>query len=278
MNRISILLLLSLFLVSFNEKSHKWVAIGDSITYLNDHQDETDNRISKGYMTLVAERLPEITFVNKGYNGWTAVRVATEIEKLGIEKADIYTVFLGTNDWWQGKPAGTIDDYLNNTGTNTFCGSYRIILDKLRSLNPKAVIVLFTPMQRGDFVYVNNFKNNAWGSYREKNGQLLSQFVDAVEKIGEVAGIPVVDLYNDSGMTTKKMVRFKRLKDPETGRYRNYRYPGYTTVPFNPETDEYPYPENAIRMTYDGLHPSDRGYKIIAKMLIRELRRNNLQI
>ncbi|RZK46852.1 MAG: SGNH/GDSL hydrolase family protein, partial [Pedobacter sp.] len=31
---------------SFTQKPKTWVAIGDSITYLNDHQDETGNRIT----------------------------------------------------------------------------------------------------------------------------------------------------------------------------------------------------------------------------------------
>jgi lysophospholipase L1-like esterase len=44
-------------------------------------------------------------------------------------------------------------------------------------------------------------------------------------------------------------------------------------VPFNPETDEYPYPVEAIDMTYDGLHPSDKGYEVIARMLVKILKR-----
>ena len=33
-----------------------WVAIGDSITYLNEHLGEANNRITKGYMTRVVEK------------------------------------------------------------------------------------------------------------------------------------------------------------------------------------------------------------------------------
>jgi lysophospholipase L1-like esterase len=91
-----------------------WVAIGDSITYLNEHTDETGNRVSKGYLTRVVAQLPGIQYINQGHNGWTAVRIATEIEQLGITKADIYTVFLGTNDWWGSKTLGTISDYEND--------------------------------------------------------------------------------------------------------------------------------------------------------------------
>lgn len=245
----------------------KWVAIGDSITYLNDHADETGNRITKGYMSLLSERHADISFVNKGFNGWTSGGVAAKIETLGLEPADVYTVFLGTNDWWQGRPIGTLEDYRNDTGDATINGAFRVIVNKLRALQKNARIILITPMQRGDFVYINNFKNNAYGSYRDKNGQSLRQVAQAIEDIGRYENFVVVDLFNDSGIDLKNMVKFKRLKDPATGALRDYKYPDYVDVPFDPEKDEYPYPAEAINMTYDGLHPSDKGYAIIAGML-----------
>ena len=269
MKKLLLLLIISFIISSFSEKQIKWVAIGDSITYLNEHQDEAGNRITKGYMTGVTEKMPQISYVNKGFNGWTAKRVAGEIENLGFEPAGIYTVFLGTNDWWSGVPLGTINDYKENKGNDTFYGAYRIIINKLRSLNPKAEIVLITPMQRGDFVYVANYKNNAYGSYKDKNGQFLADFVKAVETIGKQEKIKVVDLYNDSGITLENMVKFKRIKDQNTGKYVNLKYPDYVNKPFNPETDEYPYPPESIAMTYDGLHPSDEGYVKITEMLVK---------
>ena len=78
--------------------------------------------------------------------------------------------FSGTNDWWQGRPIGTFADYEHNTGNQTVYGSFRIIINKIRSLNEAARIILITPMQRGDFVYIGNVKNNAYGSYKEKTG------------------------------------------------------------------------------------------------------------
>jgi lysophospholipase L1-like esterase len=250
------------------------VAIGDSITYLNEHQDETGNRITKGYLTRVCEELPQIQYINKGYNGWTALQVAEKIESLELTKADMYSVFLGTNDWWHGKPVGAMDDYKNKTGNSTFFGAYRTIVDKLKTLNADARIILITPMQRGDFVYIADMKNNAYGSYKEKNGQMLSQFADAVNAIAAHEKVDVVDLYYDSGMTAENVVKFKRLKDPQTGEYKNYTYPEYVEIPFNADTDEYPYPAESIDMTYDGLHPSDQGYDIIANMLIELLKKN----
>ena len=69
-------------------------------------------------------------------------------------------------------------------------------------------------------------------------------------------------------MTLENLVKFKRLKDPDTGEYKNFTYPAFINVAFNPETDEYPYPPAAIDMTYDGLHPSDKGYTVIAGMIM----------
>ncbi|GGB87527.1 hypothetical protein GCM10011325_13870 [Dyadobacter sediminis] len=244
-----------------------WVAIGDSITYLNDHPDETGNRITKGYMALIAEKYPFVSYINQGHNGWTSVNIADKINDLGLVKADVYTVFLGTNDWWQGKTLGTIADYEQQTGTGTVYGSFRVITDKLKKLNKKAEIILITPMQRGDFVYINGAKNNAYGSYKPKNGQTLEQFAKAIVEIGKLEKYPVLDLYHESGITLENMVHFKRLKDPASGNYNDYTYPAYTNIPFDPEKDEYPYPAEAVDMTYDGLHPSDKGYAVIAEKL-----------
>jgi len=268
MKRVLLIVSLCWFLLSCTADEKKWIALGDSITYLNNHQDETGNRITKGYLTRVTEKLPHIQYVNKGYNGWTAQRISKELETLGLEEADIHSVFLGTNDWWHGVPLGALSDYENNTGSDTFYGSYRIIVDKLKTLNSNRKIVLFTPMQRGDFIYIANMTNNAYGSYREKNGQSLAQFADAVVQIANREKFGIVDLYNKSGMTVENVVKYKRLKNPTDSVYKNYPHPEYLDIPFNPQTDEYPYPVDAIGTTYDGLHPSDSGYEIIANMMI----------
>ena len=255
------------FLSANSPKPLVWVAIGDSITYLNDHQDEAGNRISTGYLSLVEKKFPEIEVVNKGYNGWTAVKIAQEFDKLEIPKADVYSIFLGTNDWWGGKPLGSFDDYKNATGNQTVNGAFRVMIEKIRQLNPKAKIILITPMQRVDFVYIHNPKNNAFGSYREKNGQNLGDFANAIKTIGNQEGFPIVDLFYLKEMGFAHLVKYKRLKNPETGAYKKYVYPDFIDIPFDPETDKYPYPQKAIDITYDGLHPSDKGYRMIAKEL-----------
>ena len=58
-------LVIMIALAGFRQREIKWVAIGDSITYLNDHLDETGNRVSKGYLTRVTDQLSFVHVVNK---------------------------------------------------------------------------------------------------------------------------------------------------------------------------------------------------------------------
>ena len=268
-----LLLAVAVAATGFTHRPLTWVAVGDSITYLNDHPDETKNRMTRGYLTDVAIKLPYVHYINQGRNGWTTTNFADKIEQLNIPVGDVYTVFLGTNDWWHGHRLGSWEDYAHGTGDSTIYGSFRVIIDKLRSLNKDAPIILITPLQRADFVYINGAKNNAWGSYKEKAGQTLEQVADAVIAIGRQEHLKVIDLYHTRALAVQHLVHFKRLKDPQTGAYRNYTYPDYTSVPFNPETDEYPYPEEAMEMTYDGLHPSDAGHAVIAKKVVKVLKK-----
>jgi len=256
-------------MASFKPAKITWLAIGDSITYLNDHPSETGNRVSKGYLTRVTDQLSGITYINKGYNGWTSGGIAAEIDNLGLVSADVYTIFLGTNDWWQGRPLGSLQDYKANKGNETVFGSFRIIINKIRSLNPQAKILLVTPLQRADFVYISDSRNLAHGSYKPNKGQHLEDFAKAVIAIAGYEHIPVADLYHLHALQAGRMVKFKRLKDPQTGKYKNYSFREAINIPFNPETDEYPYPLKAINTTYDGLHPSDKGNAIIASTLVR---------
>jgi len=258
---------------AYTHRPLTWVAIGDSITYLNDHSDETGDRVTKGYMTRVTEKLPNIHYINQGHNGWTSGGIARAIDKLGIPVADVYSILLGTNDWWQGVHIGSWQDYTGNTGDTTVYGSFRIILDKVRSLNDEATIILMTPMQRSDFVYLMDMKNNAYGSYRDKAGQTLEEVANAILDIGHQLNMKVIDLYHERRLSVSRAVHFKRLRDPRTGNPVDYHYPEYTGIPFNPATDEYPYPPDAINITYDGLHPSDKGNAIIAKRLVKVLKK-----
>ena len=94
-------------------------------------------------------------------------------------------------------------------------GSFRIIINKLRSLNKDARIILIPPMQRGDFVEIDNMTNNAWGSYKEKNGRPLAEFAATIQAIAIYEHFDLIDLYDKKSMSLKQLGKYKRLKDPE---------------------------------------------------------------
>jgi lysophospholipase L1-like esterase len=259
--------------LAFSHKPLTWVAIGDSITYLNDHADETGNRITRGYLTDVVEKLDYIHYSNQGHNGWTTQNFAKSIEKINIPVGDVYTVFLGTNDWWHSHRIGAWADYRDSTGDSTIYGCMRVLLDKIRSLNKDAAIILITPMPRADFVYIRNPANNAYGSYKDKDGQTLEAVAAAMMDIGRRERLVTVDLYHVKELAVPHLVHFKRLKDTATGVYRDYPYPEYIGVLFHPGVDEYPYPVEAMDMTYDGLHPSDKGHRVIAERLVKVMKK-----
>jgi lysophospholipase L1-like esterase len=270
---ISLFLVFAIITAFTWHKDVTWMAIGDSITYLNGRPGLTKNRISKGYMDDVVEKLPYVKFVNNGHPGWTAKSIADNINNLNLVKSDIYSVFLGTNDWWTCLPVGTFSDYENNTGNKTVFGSYRTIIDKIRSLNSDAMIILITPLHRTDYVDLNNPSIFIHGDYKANNDSVyFSQYADAIKIIAKAENCKLVDLFYKSGITTKNAVKYRRLRDPETNEYRNYSYPEYTTIPYHPANDTYPYPPEAMGWVYDGLHPSDAGMNRIADMLVKVMK------
>src|SRR5690606_5867288 len=79
MKQILLITLVFISSLSLTPKEIQWVAIGDSITYLNDHHGQTGNRITKGYLTLITEEYPQVKYTNQGHNGWTAINIADKI-------------------------------------------------------------------------------------------------------------------------------------------------------------------------------------------------------
>ncbi len=249
----------------------RWAAIGDSFTYLNDHPDETGLRVSKGYLTRIRDALPQLRLNNIGINGsdfecWT---------RQELPFADLYTVLLGTNDWHGGGPFGSVGSFRARSDGD-LAGRLGILLDRIRQANQNAKIVVGTPVPRGDFVYILDPFNNARGSWAPERDKSTGEEVflrDAADLIlaccaGEA--VPCIDLYSEAGFTQENAVRFKRVKCADG--YKDLPYPDYCGLPFDPKNDEYPYPPEAIGMTYDGLHPSDEGNARIAALFVDRIR------
>ncbi len=237
-----------------------WCAIGDSFTYLNDHLDETDYRVSEGYLSRVLKRLPDLALINAGVNGSTTKDWLT----IPIPFADVYTILLGTNDWHQQIPLGTKEEFQKEE-SGTILGNLGVLRKRIYLVNKEAKILVMNPVERADFICVLDTLNQAQGSYAPEADVMLSEVAEAICSCAKEAGLCTLDLYKECGFTQENVIHFKRLK--KDGIYQNLPYPDYIGVPYHPETDEYPYPQEAVALTYDGLHPSDRGNEIIAGLV-----------
>lgn len=242
-----------------------WCAIGDSLTYLNDHLDETGHYVTRGYLSRICDRLPELALRNIGINGSTTKDWLT----VPLPRADVYTVLLGSNDWHQGIEQGTEDDFAAGK-PGTILGNLGNLLHRIRKVNPDAKILAATPIARTDFVYLFDAYNNAHGSYAPDHGQELGDIAHAMISACAAQGIPCVNLYDESGITPGNAVKFKRVRTRDG--VRDLPYPDYIGLPFDPANDPYPYPPEAQALTYDGLHPSDEGNERLAELLAKSLK------
>ncbi len=96
--------------------------------------------------------------------------------------ADVVVVFGGTNDFGHGDaPLGQMSDRT----PYTFYGACHKLIQKLMKRYPDAEIVFMTPVHRCDEVRAD---------------RSLKDFVNAIRQVTEYYGIPVVDLYANSGI------------------------------------------------------------------------------
>ena len=137
-----------------------------------------------------------------------------------IPDADVVVVFGGTNDFGHGDAAfGTMDD----RSEETFCGAMHCLLQKLTARYPRAQIVIMTPLHR----LVEHYVYNELGVRAVAD---LETYVNAIMQVSGHYGIPVLDLYRESGL------------QPQV-------------------------PALLERYMADGVHPKDAGHERIAQKL-----------
>ncbi|MDY6024502.1 MAG: SGNH/GDSL hydrolase family protein [Candidatus Borkfalkiaceae bacterium] len=101
------------------------------------------------------------------------------------KNADYVVLFFGTNDFGRRVNIGKDTDnpqQLNDV--KTFKGAINFAVRKLREENPELKILLLTPLIRADRSLVNDI------------GVSLSEYVNAVVRMGELNDARVIDLYN----------------------------------------------------------------------------------
>ena len=183
----------------FNNKT--WNAIGDSITWLNK------------YEPIVANALGISTVRNYGKSGFSTVMLKGEVSSWDND-ADLISFFAGTNDF------GRCDDL------STTENSVDYIFSNLKTKYPNKKIVVCLPIQR--WGYTGDTVNGSQPTMTNSKGIKLWQYCEIIMKKANQYDLPVLDLYNLSGITK----------------------------------------DNINIYTADGLHPNDDGFKKISAVMI----------
>lgn len=196
----------------------KWSAIGDSITFAQG---------LTAYHAVASTILGIPTVVNMGINGSTlannAQGMVTRYTSVSAD-TDLITVAGGTNDWGLNVPLGTITDTVNTT----FYGALNIMCDGFYTNYKGVAVAFFTPLHRQN-------ESSGGSLVANTNGNLLTDFRDAIITVCNKFSIPVFDLNRMGGF-----------------------YPVNSTFNTN--------------YTIDGLHPNNAGHQLIGNKVAGFLR------
>ena len=195
-------------------KKKKIACLGDSITEgVNANGWQWHRYIDKYFK----ENGVETTIVNLGIGGtsvctssYVTASLQPFVNRLNTipTDTDVIVIFGGTNDWGNNATLGTISD----TGSSSFYGAYKYMLEWFAINRPNAKILTITPLKR-------YFRGNTttWvnaQTTRNNKGQLLQDYVRAVKEVSEMYAIPCVDLHNESGLNpVLEIVRTKYMGD-----------------------------------------------------------------
>ena len=177
-----------------------YISHGDSITWRDGH-DWEDGTEAVGYQSIMNQQIGFASYNNQGWSGHSMADgtsngdgCVTRILSLDHSQYDLCTIACGTNDFKLNVPLGTLgiigDTDFDRT---TFYGAYRTAIEYLLNQKPTLRIVLFTPLQRDNSGYDVNYTNSA--------GHKLIDYVNAIKELGKMYGLPVCDMYANSGFT-----------------------------------------------------------------------------
>lgn len=174
----------------FNDNKYrgkKIAFLGDSITAGLTWNGSEQIYVKKPYPITVAEKL-NCECQNVGHSSFPISSIGkaqcfnTTYSEIALD-TDYIFVFGGTNDYQYSVPVGTIADREDVS----FCGAVFTLINKIRTRNPNAKLVFFTPLHRSSEVKSDGFK--------------LIDYVNAIRDVCELCAIPVVDLYKNSGFS-----------------------------------------------------------------------------
>ena len=162
--------------------------LGDSIT------DANATTYSGGIFVKVFEENTGCIVENFAVAGRTYANnnIGSEADNL-VGDEDIVVMMGGTNDFGTSKPIGDIyeesgGNIVPTSNLSTMCGGLHSAIQAIYTKCPTAQVVIITPPQKG-----NGWTANTQSKY-------LYEYVDAIKKIAQLYGIPVVDQFANSGI------------------------------------------------------------------------------
>ena len=174
----------------------KYLAIGDSITHANGNTVDNGATII-GYQRRIADKL-ELNLTSFGVGsmavngGLRSYFEGTTLDSM-LTTNKIISIYMGTNDFGSNQPLGTFSPINSTTFETTFIGSYQFILKKIFTLNPKAIVILFTPTQRSN------------GEKPNTEGLTLLDYVKAVKELALRSGCYCLDLYGELSLNVNNI-------------------------------------------------------------------------
>lgn len=130
------------------------------------------------------------------------------LKDLKVDDADYMTIFGGVNDFQHSVPLGEFS--IDNENTRTLYGALNHIIRYLLTNYPDTTYVVMTPAK-------NNFHNpqKDYPTSLQANdlGLRQSDYVAAIKKVAHFYSIPVIDLFNESGITPFISVNKKFMPD-----------------------------------------------------------------
>lgn len=222
-------------------KDKKIVTFGDSITWYDGnyffptHIDRGELVI--GYQSYMRDELQAIVD-NQGISGADMPRILNEIKPYNFESVDAVTITSGANDHRKNTPLGEIQEVKSKFDETTFTGSLQAAIESILLEKPSIKIYLLTPIKG----WFNEIETASVPGPYKKEMLISEDYVNAIKDVGRLYSLPVLDLYNFSGI--------------------------------NEITKEVFIGDDPDVFTSYELHPTNEGYERIADIIVPFLKNN----
>jgi lysophospholipase L1-like esterase len=165
-------------------------------------------------------------------SGYQWDRIYPMAQKMRTEMGDTpdaILILLGTNDYNAGVPLGEwfeeVEEDVNRRGVTirqprrraiknmgTFRGRINTVMEYLKRNFTDQQIVIMTPLHRG---YANFGNSNVQPpeSFPNVLGLYLEDYVNALREAADIWGVPLIDLYRDSGLHPADPAYAKYFRD-----------------------------------------------------------------